>query len=100
VDKVFEGNKIQGVIVCVGGPTKKVGTTMCTEGTRNVINACKKYGVKNIAVVTSIGCGETMKIAPFFFKVLMKTMMSKIMADKNNQGILFVLCRLFFCLFV
>lgn len=84
VDKVFE-NGIDGVIVALGGKTKDVGETMLTDGTKNVIAAMKEKGVKRIAVVTSIGAGDSENQAPFFFKVLMWTAMKKIFLDKNNQ---------------
>jgi uncharacterized protein YbjT (DUF2867 family) len=84
VDKVFaEG--IDGVIVTLGGKTKDVGETMLTDGTNNVIAAMKKNGVKRMSVVTSIGAGDSENQAPFFFKVLMFTVMKKIFTDKNNQ---------------
>lgn len=84
VDKVFE-NEIDGVIVSLGGKTKDVGETMLTDGTKNIIAAMKEKGVKRIAVVTSIGAGDSESQAPFFFKVLMWTAMKKIFLDKNNQ---------------
>ncbi len=84
VDKVFE-NDIDGVIVALGGKTKEVGETMLTDGTNNIIAAMKEKGVKRIAVVTSIGAGDSESQAPFFFKVLMWTAMKKIFLDKNNQ---------------
>ena len=37
VKKVFEGKKIDGVIVALGGQTADVGDTMLTDGTKNVI---------------------------------------------------------------
>lgn len=37
-------------------------------GTNNVITAMKEKGVSRIAVVTSIGAGDSEKQAPFFFK--------------------------------
>jgi len=89
VDKVFEGQDVTGVVVALGGKTKDVGPTMCTDGTTCVINAMKKYGVKRIAVVTSIGAGDSENQAPFFFKILMNTVMRSIFTDKNNQEALF-----------
>ena len=49
----------------------------------------KKYDVKRVAVVTSIGAGDSKDQAPFMFKILMNTVMSSIFADKNNQEALF-----------
>lgn len=88
VDKVIkEGAK--GVVVALGGKTADVGKTMLTDGTRNIIAAMKKVGTKRVAVVTSIGCGDSEDQAPWTFKLLMYTVMSGIFQDKNNQEALF-----------
>lgn len=84
VAKIFE-TPVDGVIVALGGKTADVGETMLTDGTTNVINAMKDKGVKRLAVVTSIGAGDSKDQAPFFFKILMMTAMKKIFNDKNNQ---------------
>merc|ERR1719197_2191100 len=73
----------------LGGKTKDVGPTMLTDDTSTVIAAMKKYDVKRVAVVTSIGAGDSKDQAPFMFKMLMMTVMSSIFADKNNQEALF-----------
>ena len=92
VQKVFSqaGQPIEGVIVSLGGKTKDVGETMLTDGTRNVIEAAKAAGVKRVTIVTSIGAGDSKDQAPFFFKVLMGTVMKAIFDDKNNQEALFL----------
>ncbi|EED89114.1 predicted protein [Thalassiosira pseudonana CCMP1335] len=84
VAKVFE-TPIDGVIVALGGKTSDVGDTMLTVGTNNIMAAMKENGVKRIAVVTSIGAGDSKDQAPFAFKLLMMTVMKKIFNDKNNQ---------------
>jgi nucleoside-diphosphate-sugar epimerase len=84
VAKVFE-NPIDGVIVALGGKTSEVGETMLRDGTKNIVSAMKAKGVKRLAVVTSIGAGDSENQAPFFFKVLMWTAMKKIFEDKNAQ---------------
>ncbi|KAL7534946.1 hypothetical protein ACHAXR_006164 [Thalassiosira sp. AJA248-18] len=84
VAKVFE-NDIDGVIVALGGKTSDVGDSMLTDGTNNIMAAMKEKGVKRIAVVTSIGAGDSKDQAPFAFKLLMMTVMKKIFNDKNNQ---------------
>lgn len=88
VEKVIKDG-VTGVIVSLGGKTADVGETMLTDGTGNVIAAMKKVGAKRIAVVSSIGVGDSEGQAPFFFKILMYTMMSKIFKDKNAQEALF-----------
>ena len=81
---VFE-NDIDGVIVALGGKTSDVGDSMLTDGTNTIMSAMKDKGVKRIAVVTSIGAGDSKDQAPFAFKLLMMTVMKKIFTDKNNQ---------------
>jgi putative NADH-flavin reductase len=90
VDDVFEGKDITGVVVALGGKTREVGVTLCQDGTTNIIAACKKYGVKRINIVSTVGAGDTMDQAPWTFKILMKTLMQKIMDDKNAQEGLFL----------
>jgi len=85
VAKVFEAGKIDGVIVALGGKTSDVGDTMLRDGTQNIIDAMKENNVKRLAVITSIGAGDSENQAPFFFKVLMWTAMKKIFLDKNAQ---------------
>ena len=58
---------------------------MLTDGTENIVTSMKRKGLKRIAVVTSIGAGDSENQAPFFFKVLMMTVMKGIFTDKNNQ---------------
>ena len=84
VEKVFE-KPIDGVVVALGGKTSDVGDTMLTDGTKNIIDAMREKGVKRLAVVTSIGTGDSIDQAPFFFRILMATAMSKIFKDKNEQ---------------
>mmetsp|Transcript_123699 Transcript_123699/g.309157 ORF Transcript_123699/g.309157 Transcript_123699/m.309157 type:complete len:287 (+) Transcript_123699:56-916(+) len=78
-----------GVLISLGGKTADVGETMLTDGTTNIIDAMKKVGTKRVALVSSIGVGDSENQAPFFFKMLMWTMMKKIFEDKNNQEALF-----------
>uniref|UniRef100_A0A0G4GNW0 NAD(P)-binding domain-containing protein n=1 Tax=Chromera velia CCMP2878 TaxID=1169474 RepID=A0A0G4GNW0_9ALVE len=90
VKKVFEKGDVDGVVIALGGKTKDVGKSMLTAGTKNVIEAMREKGVKRVAVVSSIGAGDSEKQAPLFFKVLMYTVMKDIFADKNNQERLFI----------
>jgi len=91
VAKVFDhSDDISGVVITLGGRTKSVGKDMLSEGTSNIVDEMKKNGIKRVSLVTSIGTGDSMHQAPFFFKILMKTMMKKIIADKNKQEKIFL----------
>jgi nucleoside-diphosphate-sugar epimerase len=89
VAKVITGD-VTGVVVSLGGKTKDVGKTMLTDGTLNVINAMKSANVQRVAVVTSIGAGDSADQAPLVFRILMSTVMRSIFTDKNNQEQLFL----------
>lgn len=90
VDAIFEGNNITGVVVALGGKTREVGLTLLRDSTTHIIAACKAHGVKRISIVSTVGAGDSMDQAPWTFKLLMKTMMSKVMVDKNAQEALFL----------
>ena len=90
VEQTFDRDSaISSVIVVLGGRTKDVGYTMLTDGTTNIIKSMIKRNISRIVIVTSIGCGDSMKQAPWSFKLLMWTVMRNIMSDKNNQEQLF-----------
>ena len=89
VEKVFSAaGKVDGVVVALGGKTSDVGDTMLRDGTANVLAAMKANDVKRVAVVTSIGTGDSEKQAPFFFKILMMTV-----RFNDNQGTCFCILR-------
>jgi putative NADH-flavin reductase len=92
VNAVFEAasTPVTGVVIALGGKTSDVGPTMLQDGTSNVIAAMKSNGVARISIVTTIGAGDSMEQAPWAFRLLMMTVMSSIMADKNKQEELFV----------
>lgn len=91
VQKVYKDHAISGTIICLGGDTSKVGVSMLTEGTKNIIECIKDFSAsKKIAVVTSIGAGYTVNDPPFFFQILMSTFLKDAFVDKNNQEALFL----------
>jgi nucleoside-diphosphate-sugar epimerase len=92
VEKCFAAaqDEVVGAVVALGGKTKDVGPTMLTDGTTNIISSMQKQGRgKRLAVVTSIGTGDSEKQAPMMFRALMYTVMKNIFTDKNNQERLF-----------
>ena len=90
VDDVFKDKNITGVVVALGGKTRNVGTTMLQDGTKLIIDACKAHGVKRLAIVSTIGAGDSMDQPPWAFKLLMNTVMKKVMVDKTAQEQLFL----------
>lgn len=85
ISKCFENNNIDSVVVALGGSTRDVGNNMLECGTRNVVNEMNNRLCKRIAVVTSVGTGDSYDQAPLFFKGLMATLYRDMFVDKNNQ---------------
>ena len=64
---------------------------MLSEGTNAIVSGMKRLTkAKRIAVITSIGAGNSENQAPLMFKALMYTVMKDIFADKNRQEAIFL----------
>ncbi|PTL75274.1 NAD(P)-dependent oxidoreductase [Vitiosangium sp. GDMCC 1.1324] len=59
-------------------------TTICSEGTRNIIQAMGKLGVRRLVVVSAFGVGETREKLPWFFKLGYRLIKEQI-SDKERQ---------------
>lgn len=55
------------MVIALGGKTKDVGPTMLQDGTAAIVRQMEARGVRRIAVVTSIGAGDSEGQAPFVF---------------------------------
>ena len=64
--------------------------TTVPDGTSNIVHSMKKNNLTKISVVTSVGTGDSISQAPWKFKLLIYTVMRKVMKDKNNQEQLFL----------
>lgn len=56
-----------------------------SEGTKVIVAAMQKLGVRRVITVTSIGTGDSADQVPFAFKMLMKSVLKKPMEDKERQ---------------
>lgn len=56
-----------------------------SEGTKVILAAMQKLGVRRVVAVTSIGVGDSADQVPFAFKMLMKSVLKKPMEDKERQ---------------
>ena len=76
------------VIVALGvTPSQKSNTPqdICSRGTRTIIDAMKAASKQRLVVVTSYGVGDTRTRTPFLFRIIAKTILKQIMADKEVQ---------------
>ncbi len=82
VDKVVAGSD---AVICTLGNTSNNPDMVVSTGTKHIIDAMQRYGVQRLIVVSSLGVGDSKDQVPFFFKVLMKTALRKVMKDKEAQ---------------
>lgn len=55
------------------------------EGTKQIIEAMQRLGIKRLIAVTSLGVGDSRDQVPTFFRVIMQLTLKKIMAAKEFQ---------------
>jgi putative NADH-flavin reductase len=91
VGDVLDYDKVQetisgadAVAVSLGSRSNSPENTV-SEGTKNIIMAMKANGLKRLVVITSLGVGDSRNQVPLAFLLVMKTVMRKIIADKERQ---------------
>lgn len=72
------------VIVSLG-TTANNPDDVVSRGTRNIVDAMRDQGIRRVVVVTSLGVGDSRDQVPLFFRVLVKTALRGVMADKEEQ---------------
>lgn len=72
------------VVVSLGSRSDSPENTV-SQGTQNIIASMQEAEVKRLVVVTSLGVGDSKDQVPLAFKLVVKTVMRKIMADKERQ---------------
>ncbi len=72
-------------VVCSLGNTANNPEGVVTAGTQQIIAAMKQAGVRRLLVVTSLGVGDSADQVPLAFKLIMKTALRKVIADKETQ---------------
>ncbi len=72
------------VIVTLGA-SQGSPADICSIGTAQVIAAMQQAGARRLVVITSLGVGDSKNQVPLAFKLLMKTALRAVMADKEAQ---------------
>ena len=65
-------SEYDAVVCCIGSPANKIGNIR-SQGTKNIIDAMEKAGLKRFICQTSLGYGDSVKTldqTPWFFKHL------------------------------
>lgn len=71
-------------VICVLG-TRRGAEPIEARGTEVILGAMQGAGVKRLIAVTSLGVGDSRDQVPLYFKLMMKTFLSKVMAAKEEQ---------------
>ena len=72
-------------VICTLGKTSDNPDDLVSRGMANIISAMQETGVQRLIVVTSIGVGDSKSQAPLFFRLLMWTVLRKVMQEKERQ---------------
>ncbi|XXF75427.1 SDR family oxidoreductase [Myxococcaceae bacterium GXIMD 01537] len=93
VERALEGQ--DAVVVALGvneNPLKvrllhhsRTPVTVCSVGTRNVIAAMKKHGLRRLVVLSAYGVGDTRNKLPLIFRMAYQLFLKEQIADKELQ---------------
>ncbi|NJN71590.1 MAG: SDR family oxidoreductase [Limnothrix sp. RL_2_0] len=83
VEKAIAG---QDAVVCVLGSGKKLSGHVRSEGTRNIIQAMEKIGVRRLICQSTLGAGDSWSNLDFYWKyVMFGFILRKVFADHLIQ---------------
>ena len=73
------------VVFCTLGSGSGGSDQAVSQGTANIIAAMQAQGLGRLVIISSLGVGDSRDQVPFFFKVLMKTVLRNAMQEKEIQ---------------
>jgi uncharacterized protein YbjT (DUF2867 family) len=73
------------VICALGTPSPRRPSTLLEQGTRNLIAAMSREGVRRLACVTLLGAGSSRANASFFYREAILRVLSPMLPDKEAQ---------------
>lgn len=83
VEEAIQG---QDAVVCVLGSGKKLSGNVRSEGTRNIIQAMEKTGVRRLICQSTLGAGDSWSNLDFYWKyVMFGFLLRKVFADHLLQ---------------
>lgn len=82
VDHVVRGS--DAVVISLG-KRGKGPDDLLFEGTRNILDAMEREGLRRVTAITSMGVGDSWNQLPLIFKIVARTVLRKRMADKERQ---------------
>jgi putative NADH-flavin reductase len=91
VGNVLEPTAVQETVMGSDAVAVSLGNSannpdgIVTKGTKGIITAMQGMGIQRLVIVSSLGVGDSKEKVPFFFKMLMSTVLKKAMQDKESQ---------------
>jgi putative NADH-flavin reductase len=64
-------------VVCALGTPATTKTNVRSEGTRNIVHAMQKAGVRRLVAISSIGIGDSKPMLPFVYKYVLVPLLLK-----------------------
>ncbi|GAB3796920.1 NAD(P)H-binding protein [Spirosoma humi] len=84
-ETVLPAVRRQDVVICSLGSRPGQSDRAVAEGTRNLIAAMRRAAVQKLFVVSSLGVGTSYEEASLPSKLIIKTLLSGVMAEKEKQ---------------
>lgn len=83
---VEQGVQGQDAVVCVLGSGQKLTSTVRSEGTRHIIQAMEKAGVRRLICQSTLGAGDSWDSLNFYWKyVMFGFILRQVFADHQRQ---------------
>jgi uncharacterized protein YbjT (DUF2867 family) len=78
----------ESVICALGTPSPRRPSTLLREGTKNLVDAMDRQGVRRLVCVTLLGLGISRKNASFFYGGVVLRALGPMVADKEAQELM------------
>ncbi len=76
----------EAVISALGSPNPRKPTTLLSAGTRNLVAAMERHGVRRFVCVTILGAGDSRRHATFFYRTfVLQFFVKPMLEDKERQ---------------
>jgi len=72
-------------VICAAGKYQREYNTVLSDGTRNVIDAMQKHGIRRLLVVSSIGAGDSKEQGAWWVRLYQRLMLKYVLWDKDRQ---------------
>jgi uncharacterized protein YbjT (DUF2867 family) len=73
------------VLCALGTPSPRKAVTLLEDGTRNLVGAMEREGVRRLVCVTLLGVGKSRANASFFYGSMILRVLAPMVPDKENQ---------------